>query len=280
MSRRSRRLATVEQYFVRLRGFDIWRRVQVPKCPDHRLIQFLLNSFGWLGRFGQPGDPVADGQSVLSLQRTEAPARDGWLTITAPPVAPQFRLVQLPVCEDEPWFFDAILEGRLRLATRQAEACCVDGDWACPPYGFTTPADYRVFLNVISDPSNAACEEWLRWCPFDPHAFDPRAVTDAMRHKRYGGRDPIAGLHRALRGLARELPQPPWVLTSAWPESERLRAAANARPSEDDPQANRRPFSAHRGTADANSAPAVPDDLADAVGQILSSLDMNASFLP
>jgi len=85
MSRRSNRLSTVDQYFVRVRGFDIWRRVQVPECSDHRLIQFVLNSFGWLGRFGQPGDPVAEGQSVLSLQRFDAPARGGWVTITAPP---------------------------------------------------------------------------------------------------------------------------------------------------------------------------------------------------
>jgi hypothetical protein len=212
MPKRLKKLPRMEQYFVRLRGFDIWRRVQVPRCADHQLTQVFFNSFGWFGRVGSPGEPAEEGKQVLWVQRTAPAEETGWITIMAPPITPQHRLSESNG-EDEPWYFDAMLEGRLRLATPHVLPRCLDGEWACPPYGFTTPADYRLFLGVISDPSHPQCEELLRWCPFDPHAFDAAAVTDAMRRQQWGGRDLLAGLARSVMHLSQPLAvsEPPWI---------------------------------------------------------------------
>jgi hypothetical protein len=161
MSRKRRRLARVNQFYASLRGFDIWRRVQVPECPDHVLTQVIFNSFGWFGRVGTPGEAAHEGQQVLSIVESQDKGGVHWKTVTAPPIEPQCRFRE-PEAEDEPWYFDLLLEGRLRVATPQPLPICLDGAWACPPYGFTSPADFRLFLEIVCNPAHPLCADWLR----------------------------------------------------------------------------------------------------------------------
>lgn len=281
MSRRSKRLSTVDQYFVRLRGFDIWRRVQVPKCPYNKLLQTLLNSFGWFGRVGEPGEPANEGQQVLSLQRTEDKGRGGWITITAPPVPTQLH-IQPPVRDDEPWFFDAMLEGRLRLATRDLFPRCIDGEWACPPYGYASPGAYRVFLDIFTNPKNWQYDDLVAQCPFDPNAFDAEAVTMAMRTAKWNGRNPIAGLDRVTEGRLRWLsPQsPPWAEGEPHSGSESPDTGHAFQSSADGPQPNRTQSigdDTQHGDIDLNETAPDPSDL-EHQGPPIPHI--NASFLP
>jgi hypothetical protein len=202
MSRRLDPTRKINQYFVQVRGFNIWRRVQARACLSEPPVETLFGAFGWFGRFGGQLEAASERHTVLSLQRTENRGRGGWITIAAPPVRPEFRF-QEPSGEDEPWYFDAVLEGRLRLATPQPYPICVGGESALPPFDFTTAADYRLFLAVIADPTHPLCEQWYRWCPFDPYGFDAGAVTAAMRRRQWT--NPLAALGRFARRAASEL---------------------------------------------------------------------------
>ena len=287
MPRRSVRLVHVEQYFVRIRGFDIWRRVQLARCPDERLIETLLNAFGWFGRVGSPGESVASTQSVIAIQRTEHTGRGGWISVTIPSANPQVRL-QPVEGDDEPWFFDAMLEGRLRPADGRAYPRCLDGDWACPPLGLITPRDFHLFLDVIGNVLHPLNDEWLRWCPFDPHAFCPRAVSDAMRLHRTGGRSAFVGIQRSMsaRILMDALPDPPWVVARESRDSDTWADDKPAAPLSGDDRAESterpRPFEDDiRNGAGSHIEGHDPSDVGpDEGGNVSPSTETHATYLP
>ena len=211
--RNSNYLFTVYQYYVRLRGVEpvIWRRIQVAKCDQDRFITALFRSFGWARRATR-GEPAADAEGDLLVQRTERRASGGWISIAAPACAPRLRL-QPCKGNDEPWFFDAMLEGRLRLAHPRTYPCCLDGDWACPPYDFVTAADYQLFLNIVRRPAHPLRDTLLRSCGFNPRAFDANAATAAMQHSGTEGLESVEVEPSFKQSVYyRQFPpQPPWL---------------------------------------------------------------------
>ena len=205
-------LFTVHQFYVELRGIQgpIWRRIQVPKCGQGKLIAAILRSFGWTGG-EMHGQPTTDTQRAIAVQDSSYRRPGGWISVKVS-CRPRLRL-QRGTDENEPWFFDAMFEGRLRLARAESYPRCIAGEMAAPLLDFMTPADYDLFLHIVSDPSHPLCEELLQTCGFDPEAFDAMAASTAMQGDVSNGSDPEQLIpsfaFRVLSAIFR--PRPPWL---------------------------------------------------------------------
>jgi hypothetical protein len=60
---------------------------------------------------------------------------------------------------------------------------CIKGKRACPPEDVGGPYGYADFLEVLADPEHPDHQEMVEWIggPFDPEAFDMKAVNTALR---------------------------------------------------------------------------------------------------
>ena len=209
----------VSQFLVVLPGTDplVWRRLHVPETYSfwdlHVAIQ---DAMGWLDyhlhefefadqrgrarRIGIPDDEMPD----------ERPCVAGWkvpigryLTYGSAPVRYRYDF-------GDNWQHTVEFEDLLP-AEEGAYPRCVGGAGACPPEDVGGTQGYADFLQAVRNrrhPEHAAMLTWAGGS-FDPHAFDPAAVTfdDSQQRWRTAFARPVLPSRRS--SLAPRCVQPP-----------------------------------------------------------------------
>ena len=80
------------------------------------------------------------------------------------------------------WQHEVVFEDCLRAETGKRYPLCVEGARACPPEDVGGVYGFARYLEAIADPKHERHKELLEWSgPFDPEAFDAKAVTKRMQ---------------------------------------------------------------------------------------------------
>ena len=176
--------ASIHQVKVTLTGIrpPIWRRLQVASSINlRRLHDVIQAAMGWQQAhlyqfevgdeyFGEP-DPDYD-PPVRSAKAT--PLRR---------VAPEAGTKLTYVYDfGDNWRHLVVVE-RVHPPERGVSyPRCVTGRRACPPEDCGGIWGYEELLQAIRDPQHPEHEAMLAWLggPFDPEAFDPRAVNETL----------------------------------------------------------------------------------------------------
>jgi len=163
----------------------IWRRIQVAKCTLAKLHDHIQLAMGWqnahLYQFMINGvlysDPTFSDEVYPEI-------RDARVV----KLSKFFNEGDKPSCFlyeydlGDGWQHEVLFEGCLQPETGKRYPLCVEGARACPPEDVGGVHGFAQYLEAIADPKHGRHNELLRWSgPFDPEAFDAKAVTRRMR---------------------------------------------------------------------------------------------------
>jgi Plasmid pRiA4b ORF-3-like protein len=162
----------------------IWRRLQVASSIDlRRLHDVIQAAMGWTQshlyrfevedmEFGEPDPDFDYGPPVRSAKAT--PLRR---------IAPEAGAKLTYVYDfGDNWQHRIVVERVLPPERGVSYPRCVTGRRACPPEDCSGVWGYEELLQSIRDPKHPEHEAMLEWLggPFDPEAFDPRAVNETL----------------------------------------------------------------------------------------------------
>lgn len=162
----------------------VWRRVQVPDCPLTKLHEIIQAAMGWenyhLYDFEVGGERYTEPRGMDDLDMEDASR------VKLSQIAPKEK-AKLRYTYDfgDNWQHEVLVEKVLPPEEGQTYPVCIAGKRACPPEDVGGPWGYMEFVEAIRDPEHERHEEFLEWRgEFDPEAFDPDAVDEALRRLR------------------------------------------------------------------------------------------------
>ncbi|MBF6613855.1 MAG: plasmid pRiA4b ORF-3 family protein [Chloroflexi bacterium] len=167
----------------------IWRRIQVPGSITlaklHRVLQVVM---GWedyhLHQYIVDDVYYGTRDPDFEAIGTETVNERGVkLYQIAPDVGSRF------VYEydfGDGWQHQIVVEKLLPAKAGATYPVCIAGKRACPPEDVGGVWGYSDFLQVIRNPSHSERDEMLEWAggEFDPEAFDPDDINDALKQVR------------------------------------------------------------------------------------------------
>jgi hypothetical protein len=161
----------------------IWRRVLVPANATlgdlHQLIQLVM---GWAGYH----------LHIFTVEDLDygVPSPDDWRPVRD---ERRFRLDRLNLAPKsrfyyeydfgDSWVHQLLVEKALEADPEVQYPVCVTGRRAAPPDDVGGIPGYEMFVQAMQDPTDPEHEHYLEWYggPFDPEAFDLRAINEALR---------------------------------------------------------------------------------------------------
>jgi hypothetical protein len=160
----------------------IWRRLQVASSINLRRLHDVIQAgMGWqqahLCQFEAGdeylGEPDPDYEPPVRSAKATALRR----------VAPEAGAKLTYVYDfGDNWRHQVVVERVLPPERGVSYPRCVTGRRACPPEDCGGVWGYEELLQAIRDPQHPEHEAMLEWLggPFDPEAFDPRAVNETL----------------------------------------------------------------------------------------------------
>jgi len=168
----------------------IWRRVRMPgNVSLARLHQVIQTAMGWTNSHAHMfeassvlyGDPAMDWDQAVENERK--------VRLAAIANEPGATLIYEYDMGDA-WQHEIVVEEVAADAGGVAVSTCVAGERACPPEDCGGIAGYYDLLERLRDPASDDYEETRAWIedatggPFDPDAFDLKAVNRALKRLR------------------------------------------------------------------------------------------------
>ena len=163
----------------------IWRRIQVKDCTLEKLHDHIQLAMGWqnahLYQFTINGSLYSDPTFSDEVYPEIRDARVVKLTkFFNEGDKPSSFLYEYDLGDG--WQHEVVFEGCQRAEKGKRYPRCVDGARACPPEDVGGIHGFALYLEAIADPKHERHKELLAWSgPFDPEAFDAKAVTKRMR---------------------------------------------------------------------------------------------------
>lgn len=184
-----KRSAQLFQFRITLHGTvpPIWRRIQVRDCTLDKLHEHIQKAMGWtnshLHHFEIEGQLYGD-PLLMEENFEEWDYEDSTCTKLSELLAKHGKRLQFAYEYDfgDDWKHEVLFEGFAQAQPGVRYPLCLEGGRACPPEDVGGVHGYADYLEALGDPKHEQHRECMAWRgPFDPEAFDPIKMTNAMR---------------------------------------------------------------------------------------------------
>jgi len=181
---------TIFQFKITLKEIKppIWRRIQTKDCTLEKLHEHIQTAMGWtnshLHQFEIDGVRYGDPELLMEGFEDETPPVNSLRTKVSKMLPKDGKRFHFDYEYDfgDGWEHEIVFEGCLQAEKGTRYPVCVEGARACPPEDVGGTGGYEEYLEALADPKHEEHESYLEWRgPFDPEAFDAKAVTKRMR---------------------------------------------------------------------------------------------------
>jgi hypothetical protein len=175
------------QVKITLKGVQppIWRRIQIRDCTLVKLHEHIQLAMGWQNAhlYQFTVDDVLYSDPTLS-DELYSECVDARAVRLSEFVHENVRAFSILYDYDfgDSWQHEIRFEGLQRAEKGEPYPLCVGGARACPPEDVGGVYGFAQYLEAIANRKHERHKELLEWSgPFDPEAFDAKAVTKRMQ---------------------------------------------------------------------------------------------------